>query len=76
MYLHYINHDKNLQLIQPLLQELYDFLCFWFWPPGGQAKDQTEPRFDMRDIKFRENSSQLVFQYLIWPKFDRNVGGV
>jgi hypothetical protein len=42
-------YDKNLELIQPLLQELSHFLCFWFWPPGGQAKDQTAPKFYLWD---------------------------
>jgi hypothetical protein len=34
-------YDNNLEMIQPLVQELYHFLCIRFWPPGGQAKNQT-----------------------------------
>jgi hypothetical protein len=30
-------------MIQPLVQELLHFLCFRFWPPGGQEEsDRTE----------------------------------
>jgi hypothetical protein len=28
-------YDTNLEMIQPLVQELYQFLFFWSWPPGG-----------------------------------------
>jgi hypothetical protein len=38
-------YDKNLEIIQPLVLELYQFL---FWPPGGQAKNQTGPKFGLR----------------------------
>jgi hypothetical protein len=24
------------------------FLCFWFWPPGGQTKNQTRLEFGRR----------------------------
>jgi hypothetical protein len=40
-------YDKNLEMIQPLVQELA-LLCSRFWPPGGQAKNQTGPKFGMR----------------------------
>jgi hypothetical protein len=40
-------YDKNLEIIQPLVQELYNFLCFRFWPPGGQTKNQTGPKFGL-----------------------------
>jgi hypothetical protein len=32
--------DKNLRMIQSFVQELYHFLCFQFWPPGGKVKKQ------------------------------------
>jgi hypothetical protein len=35
-------YDKNLEMIQPLVQ---DFLCFRFWPLGSQIKNQTGPKF-------------------------------
>jgi hypothetical protein len=31
---------KKLRMIQSFVQELLHFLCFHFWPPGGQAKNQ------------------------------------
>jgi hypothetical protein len=34
-------YDKNLEMIQPLVQELEHFLCFQFCPAGGQTKNQT-----------------------------------
>jgi hypothetical protein len=40
-------NDKNLEMIQPLVEELQNFLCFWFWPPGGQAKKQIGPKFGL-----------------------------
>jgi hypothetical protein len=40
-------YDNNLELIQPLRQELQHFLCFWFWPPGGQSKNPTELKFGL-----------------------------
>jgi hypothetical protein len=30
-------YDKNIEIIQPFIQELQHFLCFQFWPPGGQV---------------------------------------
>jgi hypothetical protein len=30
----------SLEMTQPLAQELYQFFI-WFWPPVGQAKNQT-----------------------------------
>jgi hypothetical protein len=33
----YNTSDKNLRMIQSFVQELWHFLCFRFWPPGGQA---------------------------------------
>jgi hypothetical protein len=39
--------DKNFEKIQ----------CFWFWPPGGQAKNQTGPKFCLWVTKFWVNSS-------------------
>jgi hypothetical protein len=33
-------YDKNLEMIQPLVQELYQF----FLLPGGKAKNQTGPK--------------------------------
>jgi hypothetical protein len=44
----YYTYDKNLEMIQPLVQELQDFLCFRFWPPGGQAKNQIGPKLGLR----------------------------
>jgi hypothetical protein len=41
-------YDKNLEMIQPLVQQLLHFLCFRLWPPGGQTKNQTEPKFGLR----------------------------
>jgi hypothetical protein len=29
------NYDKNLEMIQPLVQEYYHFVGFPRWPPGG-----------------------------------------
>jgi hypothetical protein len=40
-------HDKNLEMIKPLVEELHHFLCFRFWPPGGQAKNQIGPKFGL-----------------------------
>jgi hypothetical protein len=40
-------YDKNLEMIQPLVQELQHFLCFRFWPPGGQAKNQIGLKFGL-----------------------------
>jgi hypothetical protein len=40
-------YDKNLEMIQPLVQEFYHFLRFRFWPPGGQTKNQTGPKFGL-----------------------------
>jgi hypothetical protein len=40
-------YDKNLETIQPLVQELYHCLCFQFWPPGGQAKNQIGPKLGL-----------------------------
>jgi hypothetical protein len=37
-------YDKNLEMIQPLAQELYQFLVL---APGGQAKNQTGPKFGL-----------------------------
>jgi hypothetical protein len=39
--------DKNLEMIQPFVQELWHFLCFRFWPPGGQTKNQNGPKFSL-----------------------------
>jgi hypothetical protein len=41
------NNDKNLEMIQPLVQELQHFLCFQFWPSGSQAKIQIGPKFGL-----------------------------
>jgi hypothetical protein len=38
--------SRSNQMIQPLVQELYHVL-FLFWPPGGQAKNQTGPKFGL-----------------------------
>jgi hypothetical protein len=38
-------YDKNLEIIQPLVQEFQHFMCFQFWPPGGQPKNQIGPKF-------------------------------
>jgi hypothetical protein len=35
---------KNLEMIQPLVQELYQFFVL---APGGQAKNQTGPKFGL-----------------------------
>jgi hypothetical protein len=40
-------NDKNLEMIQTFVQELWHFLCFRFWPPGGQTKNQTGPKLGM-----------------------------
>jgi hypothetical protein len=34
-------YNKHLEMIHLLVQELYHFKCFRFWPPGGQS-DWTE----------------------------------
>jgi hypothetical protein len=34
-----------IKITQPLVQELQHFLCFQFWPAGGQTKNQTAPKF-------------------------------
>jgi hypothetical protein len=37
-------YDKNLEMIQPLVQNS----IFWgFWPPGGQTKNQIGPKFGL-----------------------------
>jgi hypothetical protein len=46
-------------MIQPLVQELQHFLCFRFWPPGGQAKNQTLLLVHIC-TKFQANSSSIV----------------
>jgi hypothetical protein len=35
-------YDKNLEMIQ-----FRSYISFWFRPPGGQAKNQTEPKFGL-----------------------------
>jgi hypothetical protein len=40
-------YDKNLEMIQPLVQELQHFMCLQFWPPGGQAKNQIGQKFGL-----------------------------
>jgi hypothetical protein len=66
-------YDKNLELIQPLLQELQHFLCFWFWPRGGQAKNLIGPKFISRKAltyrymctKLQVNNSSGYETYLL-----------
>jgi hypothetical protein len=40
-------YDKHLEMIQPLVKKKYQFVCFWVWPPGGQAKNQIGPKFGL-----------------------------
>jgi hypothetical protein len=41
-----LNQNDNVEMIQPLVEELLlHLLCFRFWLPGGQAKNQIGPKF-------------------------------
>jgi hypothetical protein len=40
-------YRKNLEMIQPSVQEKSHFMCFRFWPTGGQTKNQTGLKFGL-----------------------------
>jgi hypothetical protein len=40
-------HDKNLEIIQPISSGVIALFVFWFWPPGGQTKNQIGPKFGL-----------------------------